>query len=310
MRTSRQMKVSWVAGVLASLLSWGGAALAYEEIMVSDGGILTGTVTLSGTVPKPKGYNLVTFPDPVYCGRISNGKGWRLLQPFNVGPHGEFKDVVVMIEGLERGKVFDFEMPRIEAINCTFKPFITVVRDKNEVEVVNMDPAMHDIQAYETSHLGPRVLFNVPLPVSAKYAPGAGVTAPIYRHFAGEPMEQMVKMTKDRRVFVMQCGFHAFMESWGFAVDNPYYAQTDENGRFEIKDIPPGTYKVVVWHPNIGGAKDYRVTIGPKAPTSLDVNVEAPTGRLYANEAVDDPRFGLGIMGNVEIVPTLEKQSY
>ena len=29
-----------------------------------------------------------------------------------------------------------------------------------------MDPVFHDIQAYETSHLGPRVLFNTPLPMN------------------------------------------------------------------------------------------------------------------------------------------------
>ena len=77
---------------------------AYEEVPVSNGGTLSGTITLDGEVPKPKGYNLVTFPDPVFCGRISNGNGWRLLQPFNVGENGEFRDVVVLLEGIKKGK--------------------------------------------------------------------------------------------------------------------------------------------------------------------------------------------------------------
>ena len=34
-------------------------------------------------------------------------------------------------------------------------------------------------------------------------------------------------------------------------VDNPYYAITNEKGNFSIKDIPPGTYKVIAWHPFI-----------------------------------------------------------
>jgi hypothetical protein len=75
------------------------SAVAYEEIAITDGGTLTGTVTLEGTVPRPKGYNLTTLPDPFYCGRISDGQGWRILQPFQVGPAGEFRDVV----GLSRG---------------------------------------------------------------------------------------------------------------------------------------------------------------------------------------------------------------
>ena len=291
-------------------LGLGQIASGYEENTVADGGTLTGTVTLVGEVPKPKGYNLVTFPDPVYCGRISNGKGWRLLQTFHVGDGGAFRDVVVLIEGIERGKPFTFQTPRIEAIDCTFKPFTTVVRNKRSVEVVNMDPAMHDIQAYETSELGPRVLFNVPLPMNPLHPRSLGTAAQYHRHLPGEPMEQVVNMTKGRRVFVMQCGFHAYMESWGLAVDNPYYAVTGRDGRFEITDIPPGSYTVVVWHPQIGGAKEYKVAIEPKGKATLDVRVDAPTGRLYANEAMENPRFGLGMIGDAKIVPTLEKQDY
>lgn len=82
-----------VTGVFVTC--FGGTALAYEEITVSDGGTIVGTVKLEGTVPKPKGYNLVTLPDQYYCGRISDGNGWRILQPFQVGPAGEFRDVVV-----------------------------------------------------------------------------------------------------------------------------------------------------------------------------------------------------------------------
>jgi hypothetical protein len=55
---------------------------AYKEVTVSEGGTLTGTVKLDGQVPKPKGYNLTTLPDQFYCGRISDGEGWRILQPF------------------------------------------------------------------------------------------------------------------------------------------------------------------------------------------------------------------------------------
>ncbi len=64
-------------GLIATGLS--ASAWAYEEIPVTDGGTVFGTITLAGEVPKPKGYNLVTLPDPYYCGRISDGQGWRIL---------------------------------------------------------------------------------------------------------------------------------------------------------------------------------------------------------------------------------------
>ena len=76
-----QMKFSapLVAFLLFPLFFTSTLAWAYEGITVADGGTLTGTVKLEGQVPKPKGYNLVTLPDPYYCGRISDGQGWRIL---------------------------------------------------------------------------------------------------------------------------------------------------------------------------------------------------------------------------------------
>lgn len=300
--------------LLAACL-YGGAARGYEETAVPDGGTVIGTVKLEGQVPKPKGYNLTTLPDQIYCGRISDGRGWRLLQPFNVGPAGEFRDVVVYLEGIEKGKSFasTFTSPRIEARDCRFVPFTTIVREKENVVVVNMDPVMHDIQAYESSQLGARVLFNVPLPMNPQHPrdlKDRSDAAMYHKHLAGDPMKQLVGMSKGRRVFVMQCGFHAYMESWGLAMENPYYATTDQDGRFEISDIPPGTYKLVVWHPYIGGAKERVITIPPKGQVALEVDIPAPVGRLYANQMVDHPytRFAVTDEAQSQIVPTLLRQ--
>ena len=292
-----------------------GPTYAYEEVTVANGGSIAGTVTLVGEVPKPKGYNLTTLPDQVYCGRISDGRGWRMLQPFKVDANGGFRDVVVYIDEIEKGKPFDLPTPRIEAIDCSFKPFMNVVWDRHDVEVVNMDPTMHDIQAYETSQLGPRVLFNVPLPMNTEHPrdiKDLSEAARYHKHLAGTPMRQDVRMTKGRRVFVMQCGFHAYMESWGLAVENPYYSISDANGEFKIDRIPPGTYRVTVWHPFIGGAKEYDVTVEPQAQTRLDVKIDAPIGRLYANQMVENPYVRYTVTEDIQsqIVPTLEKQTY
>ena len=307
--------VNTVIGLL--VVGWlTGTVWAYEEIAVVDGGKLSGTVTLQGDVPRPKGYNLTTLPDPIYCGRISDGQGWRILQPFNVGPAGEFREVVVYLEGIDKGKPFnETGAPKIEAKDCLFLPFTTVVRDDQTVTVVNMDPVMHDIQAYETSHLGPRVLFNVPLPMNPQHPRNfkdRSDAALYHKHMAGAPMKQLVNLSKGRQIFVMQCGFHAYMESWGVAVTNPYFAKTDEHGRFTMTDVPPGTYKLVVWHPYVRSAIEQTVTVGPKGTVEANIVIPAPTGRLYANEVLEHAYTRYNVLEETrkEIEPMIEKQHH
>ena len=137
--------------LMGLLLSISSTALAYEVVEVREGATLLGIVTLRGAPPSPKAYNLVTFPDPEYCGRISDGQGWRLLKDFVVNNQSQIQGVVMVVEGVKAGKPFSLSIPRVEARDCQFLPFTSVVRDEHGIEVVNMDPVMHDIQAYETS---------------------------------------------------------------------------------------------------------------------------------------------------------------
>lgn len=294
--------------VSALVLSSPTPATAYEVIDIQHGGTIEGTVTLDGPVPEPKGFNLITFPDPAYCGRISNGRGWRLLHDFVVGPQGGLRNAIVLLEGIETGKPFEVSVPLIEARDCMFQPFMTIVRNGHAVEVINMDPVMHDIQGYETSpEAGARVLFNSPLVMNYQHrrgdihathnhAPGASLVGPIY-------------LNKGRRTFYMQCGFHAYMESWAMAVNNPYYSLTDAEGKFSITGIPPGTYQLVVWHPQTGPGMTRTVVVQPDGKLREQLSLPAPKGNRTAYKVMDNPRFGPESLGySIEIQPLVERQ--
>jgi hypothetical protein len=186
-------------------------------------------------------------------------------------------------------------------------PFVIEVKDRSEVNVVNMDPVFHDIQAYETSHLGPRVLFNTPLPMNPHHKHNVGPDS--HEHLAGQPMKEFIRMTKGRRIFVMQCGFHAYMESWGLAVDNPYYAITQADGTFSLRDVPPGDYTLVAWHPGVGTMTEKKVTVPAKQMVEADFVFESPKGHRSVHEIEENPHYGLGALGkSIEIKPTLELQ--
>jgi hypothetical protein len=297
----------WVGVVIVSVLLGVSPVRAYTEMSVTNGGIIQGHVTISGEKPRPMAFNLVTIPDPVFCGRISTGTGWRLVEDFIVGPDDSLKDVVVFLKGIEKGKPFHVLKVRIESRDCDFIPFVNVLRDGDEITVVNMDPVEHDIQAYETARRrGARVLFNRPLPMNP-FHKVTGIFGTKY--LGGEPMVETVRLRKGRNVFVMQCGFHPYMFSWGLLVENPYYAITQEDGKFEITDIPPGDYQLVAWHPGMKEFMEKPVTVTAEDTTSANFEYEAPQGRRSVHEMQENPHFGLEMLEEgLEIVPSVRRQ--
>ncbi len=62
------------------------------------------------------------------------------------------------------------------------------------------------------------------------------------------PLDKM----KDGVVVRIICNRHDFMQNWLYVVDNPYFAISDQDGRFTFNEIPPGTYTLVVRHPVLG----------------------------------------------------------
>jgi hypothetical protein len=68
-----------------------------------------------------------------------------------------------------------------------------------------------------------------------------------------------------------KCTIHPWMTGYVRIFDHPYYAVTDENGNFEIKNAPAGKYRLVYWHENGfkgGAAGRFGEEITIKGPTT------------------------------------------
>ena len=254
----RSITIGLCFGVVVQLsMGFGvlGPASAYDTVVVTDGAVLRGTVTFQGTAPEPKEFELRRYPDEVFCGALSDGDGHRFLKEVNVGQGSGLKDVVVVVEGVQSGKPFTFTNAQVEANVCQFLPFVTVVSDKRQLTVTNRDPVSHDIQGYAYDQDGVDIVLHRP---SLK---ATGTT-------------DIVHLVKGRKVFTMQCGMHPYMQNWGYAIDNPYYAVTDQDGRFSIGELLPGTYNVKAWHP-ILGVQERELTVEPNDTATLDVRFDA-----------------------------------
>ena len=211
---------------ISSLVSTSG--WAYQEMEVTNGGSIQGKVTLVGKMPYPRIYHLVLFPNIDMCAEIDTDDEMnRVLEDFKVSPDGGLKDVVVTIEHVDAGKPFDKEPINITAENCKFLPDVNVIRQGESFKVDNIDAVMHNSQVYQKER--GKILLNIPIP-------------------AEEVTDGKITFKKKYKIMQMICGMHEFMQTWGYRVQNPYYAQTKIDGNFKIDNIPPGEYKVTAWH--------------------------------------------------------------
>ncbi len=243
-------------GMLAVLTPWlGTKAWAYEVGPVKAGATVRGTVTVNGTVPAPREFELHRYPDHEHCSKLSDGRGYRRLRDVTFRPDGSLKDVVVAVEGVEHGKPFPFTDAEVEATLCQFLPFVTVVNNTRQLTVFNRDPVPHDIQGIASDQAGGDLVF---------YRPSVETTG----------TTDLVQLAKGQYVFTMHCSLHPYMQNWGYAVDNPYYAVTDASGSFSIENLPPGTYRFKAWHP-ILGTYEQDLTVTPNETLSLDLSFDA-----------------------------------
>lgn len=230
-------------------------ASAYETTQVVNGGSVTGMVRFTGELPDGSLFKLHRYPDQGYCGALSDGSGYRVLREVLVGAQGGLKDVVVTIEGVTRGKPFELKETKLEANICQFVPYVSVVRNEHPLSVQNLDAVAHDLQVYERDREHIFIMFHRP-------ALTKGGT------------QDLIHFTGDRRGVIMQCGMHPYMQGHALAVNNPYYAVTGSEGRFDIKDLPAGTYRIKAWHPTLG-EQEHTFTVAAGENSAVEFTFKA-----------------------------------
>jgi plastocyanin len=154
----------------------------------------------------------------------------------------------------------------LDNARCVFVSHVTAVMAGERTRVKNSDTILHNTHGF----LGKPTVFNLALP----------------------NRDQMIEITKRLTkpgVIRVVCDAHPHMTAWMIVHDSPYYAVTDERGAFRIDGIPPGSYKVTMWHEGFrpkGLDKDGRplfdeprtitkeITIAPRATATVDFELK------------------------------------
>lgn len=104
-----------------------------------------------------------------------------------------------------------------------FVPYLTVIQTGTAVDFPNRDPIKHHVYSFS-----PAKIFEIKL-------------------YAGKPAQPVV-FSKPGEVAI-GCNIHDWMEAYVWVVDSPYFTKTGADGRGRVEEVPPGRYRLRVWHP-------------------------------------------------------------
>jgi len=80
-------------------------------------------------------------------------------------------------------------------------------------------------------------------------------------------------------VAILGCNLHDWMLGYILVLDTPYFTQTDAAGRATLANLPPGRYRLRVWHPRIADAAsslEREVTLAGAARESWSLRLAKP----------------------------------
>ena len=221
-------------------------------------GDITGTVTLTGTPPAEKGIS--PLKDDAICGQFY--KDMPMTRFYVVGANKELADVIVMLKGVPSKAADASTAPVVlDQRHCLYTPQILALQTGQKLLVKNSDPApvaMHNI------HINPMAeankAANAAMLNAAQMAGAADLT---YTFPAAENFQKF------------QCDVHNWMFAWVTVVDSPYFAVTDKDGKFTIKNVPAGKYTISALHRKVAPAgvdKEVEVTAdGGKTDFTLEI---------------------------------------
>ena len=215
---------------------------SYKAGKVSDGGAITGTVMFEGDVPESKKLDITKNVE--VCGLTD-----KFDESVVVGETNSLKNTIVYLMDISSGAAFAKGAKvkyQIDQKGCQFDPHVRLLPVGQRLTMLNPDKIMHNVHIFSKTN-----------PAFNKSQPGSRRRMPV----------KAVK--KAEGPVAVKCDVHGWMKAWIAYIPHPYFAVSDENGKYTLENVPPGTYKLGYWHEACGTNNEAPVSVTVDAGGSV-----------------------------------------
>ncbi len=186
-------------------------------------GDIKGQVKFSGSVPAP--VKLDMSSDPACAAQGGSGEADEVITSADGGLKNVFVYVLDGVQG-------NFEVPKeavqLDQKGCRYQPHVLGVQVGQSVEIINSDSTLHNVHGMPSANKQ----FNSGMP------------------FKGMKIKK--KFEKPEVMFKLKCDVHPWMSAYIGVLTHPFFTVTGDDGKFEIKNLPPGNYTIAAWHEKFG----------------------------------------------------------
>lgn len=192
---------------------------SYQVVNVTTVGSIEGRVTFEGEVSKPP--MLPVSKDTQVCGKVVTPE--QLI----IGSESGVANAVIFLEDIRRGREPAESEILLDQKACVYKPHVQATTIGSTLVLKNSDPVLHSVHGTYGGIHGGATAINVATPKNATIRK---------------------KLSKPGLIGFMCHVGHDWMGAYLFIFAHPYFAVTESDGRFQLKDVPAGTYTLKVWH--------------------------------------------------------------
>ena len=203
-------------------------------------GEISGTITLHGTPPAE--LEIKQIKDDPNCGKLHTEAVKTRF--YVVGANKGLADVFVTLKGISGKSTGASATPAvIDQKGCEYQPYVMGVQTGQKILVKNSDPVLHNIHPTPTA------------PGNKEENKAQMPNGP-----------ELTFMFPSSEMFLrFKCDVHPWMFAYACVMDHPYFAVTDKEGKYAIKNVPDGKYTLEVYH---------RKAAPASAPMSAEIEVK------------------------------------